>query len=175
MPDLKEQSCQGDSLCIRFFEDLGVQTTFNENGCELSYFGNPVESIQWDLSGVPDLAPTLIVAAAALQLEGTIVGIENLKFKECNRIEALNENLAQFGYTLLQSSENLDIYYLQKTQESPVEEAIKLIKTNSDHRMAMAFAPLAVEYALEFDDIECVEKSFPNFWVELQKCNFEFQ
>jgi 5-enolpyruvylshikimate-3-phosphate synthase len=40
--------------------------------------------------------------------------------------------------------------------------------------MAMAFAPLAVQYELAFDDMECVEKSFPNFWVELQKCNFEF-
>ena len=175
MPDLKELSCQGDSLCAQFFNDLGVQTTFSELGCKLNYTANLAKNIDWNLSGVPDLAPTLIVAAAALQLEGTIFGIENLKYKECNRIEALNENLAQFGYTLLQSSENLDIYYLQKTQESKVEDAIKLIKTHSDHRMAMAFAPLAVQYALEFDDIECVEKSFPNFWVELQKCNFEFQ
>jgi 3-phosphoshikimate 1-carboxyvinyltransferase len=59
-------------------------------------------------------------------------------------------------------------------EKTKVEDAIKLIKTHSDHRMAMAFAPLAVKYELAFDDIDCVEKSFPNFWVELQKCNFEF-
>jgi 3-phosphoshikimate 1-carboxyvinyltransferase len=173
--DLNEQSCQGDSLCSKFFKDLGVKTTFTKNGCELTYFGKQIESINWDLSGVPDLAPTIIVAASALQLEGTIFGIENLKYKECNRIDALNENLAQFGYELCQNTENLDVFYLQKTQESPVEEAIKLIKTHSDHRMAMAFAPLACMYELVFDDIDCIEKSFPNFWVELQKCNFEFQ
>jgi 3-phosphoshikimate 1-carboxyvinyltransferase len=175
MPDLKELSCQGDSLCAKFFKDLGVQTTFTKNGCELTYFDKQIETIQWDLSGVPDLAPTLIVAAAALKIEGTIFGIENLKYKECNRIDALNENLAQFGYTLLQSSENTDVFYLQKTQELPGEDAIKLIKTHSDHRMAMAFAPLTCMYDLEFDDIQCVEKSFPNFWKELQKCNFEIQ
>ena len=154
---------------------MGVQTTFTKNGCELTYFDKQIETIQWDLSGVPDLAPTLIVAAAALKIEGTIFGIENLKYKECNRIDALNENLAQFGYTLLQSSENTDVFYLQKTQESTVEDTIKFIHTHSDHRMAMAFAPLTCMYDLEFDDIQCVEKSFPNFWKELQKCNFEIQ
>ena len=173
--DLEEQSCQGDSLCAKFFKELGVQTTFTKNGCELTYFGKQIESINWDLSGVPDLAPTLIATAAALNIEGTIIGIENLKYKECNRIEVLNKNLAQFGYALLQNPENLDVFYLQKTQELPGEDAIKLIHTHSDHRMAMAFAPLAVQYELEFDDIQCVEKSFPNFWKELQKCNFEIQ
>lgn len=173
--DLEEQSCQGDSRCAQFFQELGVKSTFTKNGCELTYFGNQIESIKWDLSGVPDLAPTLIVAAAALKIEGTITGIENLKYKECNRIEALNENLAQFGYDLLQNSEHIDVFCLQKAQESPVEVTIKLIKTHSDHRMAMAFAPLAVQYELAFDDIQCVEKSFPNFWKELQKCNFEIQ
>jgi len=175
LPNLKKDSCQGDMLCAHFFNDLGVQTTFNENGCLLSFTGHLVNNTNWDLSGVPDLAPTLIVAAAALQLEGTISGIENLKYKECNRIDALNENLAQFGYSLLQNTENIDIFYLQKRQEQSVNGIPKLITTHSDHRMAMAFAPLAVQYELVFDDIECVEKSFPNFWVELQKCNFEFQ
>ena len=117
----------------------------------------------------------MIVAAAALNIAGTITGIENLKYKECNRIDALNENLAQFGYTLMQSSENLDVFYLQKTQNPESSITTKFIHTHSDHRMAMAFAPLAVQYALAFDDIDCVEKSFPNFWKELQKCNFEFQ
>ena len=173
--DLNEQSCQGDSLCAKFFKELGVQTTFTKNGCDLTYFGTQTQSIKWDLSGVPDLAPTLIVAAAALNIAGTITGIENLKYKECNRIDALNENLAQFGYTLMQSSENLDVFYLQKTQNPESSITTKFIHTHSDHRMAMAFAPLAVQYALAFDDIDCVEKSFPNFWKELQKCNFEFQ
>ena len=49
------------------------------------------------------------------------------------------------------------------------------IQTNSDHRMAMAFAPLAMKHNIVTDDIDCVEKSFPNFWVELQKCNFELK
>ncbi len=175
LPNLKKDSCQGDMHCAHFFNDLGVQTTFNENGCLLSFTGHLVNNTNWDLSGVPDLAPTLIVAAAALQLEGTITGIENLKYKECNRIEVLNENLAQFGYALLQNSENIDAYILQKTQKPESPNHTKLIHTHSDHRMAMAFAPLAVQYELEFDDIQCVEKSFPNFWKELQKCNFEIQ
>jgi 3-phosphoshikimate 1-carboxyvinyltransferase len=165
LPNLKQDSCQGDMLCAQFFNDLGVQTTFNENGCLLSFTGHLVNNTNWDLSGVPDLAPTLIVAGAALQLEGTITGIENLKYKECNRIDALNENLAQFGYTLLQNTENIDVFYLQKTQDPSVKSVSKLIKTHSDHRIAMAFAPLAMQYELLFDDIECVVKSFPNFWT----------
>lgn len=173
---LTSNSCQGDAACVTFFEDLGVKTTFHEQGCTLSNTGNRIQSFHWNLSNVPDLAPTLIVTAAALGLEPTIEGIENLKFKESNRIDVLNLNLQQFGYELLQKSESLDIFLLQKLQNLETHKNQEFqIQTHSDHRMAMAFAPLAMKHNIVIDDIDCVEKSFPNFWVELQKCNFELK
>lgn len=172
-PQLKNDSCQGDIKGIHFFEQLGVATEFNEHGCCIQLSGKVVQEINWDLSEVPDLAPTLIITAAALGLNAEIKGIENLKFKECNRIDVMNENLEQFGYSLMQSSNHSDIYFLQKSQIPVITNTNKFIKTHSDHRMAMAFAPMATFYNVEFDDLNCIEKSFPNFWNELQKCNFE--
>ena len=173
---LTSNSCQGDAACASFFEDLGVVTSFHELGCTISNTGKTKQSIDWDLSNVPDLAPTLIVTAAALGLEPTIEGIENLKFKETNRIDVINQNLQQFGYQLLQKSESLDVFLLQKMQNFvPQKNQQIYINTHSDHRMAMAFAPLATKHTIIFDDIQCVEKSFPNFWDELQKCNFELK
>ncbi len=173
---LTSNSCQGDAACVTFFEDLGVKTSFHELGCTISNTGKTKQSIDWNLSNVPDLAPTLIVTAAALGLEATIEGIENLKFKESNRIDVLNLNLQQFGYELSQKSESFDVFILQKLQNLRPSSDLEIqIQTHSDHRMAMAFAPLAILKNIVIDDIQCVEKSFPNFWDELQKCNFELK
>ncbi len=173
---LTSDSCQGDAACVTFFEDLGVKTSFHELGCTISNTGKTKQSIDWNLSNVPDLAPTLIVTAAALGLEANIEGIENLKFKESNRIDVLNLNLKQFGYELLQKSESLDVFILRKLQNLETRKNQEIqIHTHSDHRMAMAFAPLAILKNIVIDDIQCVEKSFPNFWDELQKCNFELK
>jgi 3-phosphoshikimate 1-carboxyvinyltransferase len=173
---LTSNSCQGDAACASFFEDLGVVSSFHEQGCTISNNGKTKQSIDWNLSNVPDLAPTLIVTAAALGIEGVIEGIENLKFKESNRIDVLNLNLQQFGYELSQKSESLDVFLLQKMQNFiPQKDQQIQIQTHSDHRIAMAFAPLAILKNIVFDDIQCVEKSFPNFWDELQKCNFELK
>ena len=148
---LTSNSCQGDAACASFFEDLGVVTSFHELGCTISNTGKTKQSIDWDLSNVPDLTPTLIVTAAALGIEGTIEGIENLKFKETNRIDVINQNLQQFGYQLLQKSESLDVFLLQKMQNFvPQKNQQIYINTHSDHRMAMAFAPLATKHNIIF-------------------------
>lgn len=173
---LSENSCQGDASCVQYFEDLGVSTQFHLSGSTITNTGKVSNAINWNLSNVPDLAPTLIVTAAALGIEGTIEGIENLKFKESNRIDVIKQNLNQFGYLLLQKSESLDVFLLQKLQNFiPQKDQIIQIHTHSDHRIAMAFAPLSTKHPMNIDDIQCVEKSFPNFWDELQKCNFELK
>ncbi len=169
---LFKDSCQGDVACSEFFKDLGVQTVFDEQGCIISNNLIKKSQIDWDLSNVPDLAPSLIACASALNISGRITGIQNLIYKESNRIDAINFNINQLGYEICESQESFDKYYLQKTQIFEPSEKLE-VKTFSDHRIAMAFAPLALLNPLLIDDIQCVEKSFPNFWNELKKCNFE--
>lgn len=172
LTNLFQHSCQGDAACVRFFEDLGVSTSFDKTGCLINQNRSVVAELNWDLSDVPDLAPTLIATACALNIGGRIKGIQNLIYKESNRIQAINETINQLGYQICESSESFDEYYLQKTQMSHVPSTLH-VRTHADHRIAMAFAPLATKMYVILDDIDCVEKSFPNFWNELKKCNFE--
>lgn len=169
---LFKDSCQGDAACADFFKDLGVETLFDKQGCTISNSLPKKTQINWNLSNVPDLAPALIACSSALNITGRIIGIQNLIYKESDRIESINFNINQLGYEICESQESFDEYYLQKTQPFVPSNFLK-VKTFSDHRIAMAFAPLALHKPLVIDDIQCVEKSFPNFWNELKKCNFE--
>jgi len=42
------------------------------------------------------------------------------------------------------------------------------IATYNDHRMAMAFAPLALRTSIVIEDADVVSKSYPSFWDDLQ-------
>ncbi|MBT8310138.1 MAG: 3-phosphoshikimate 1-carboxyvinyltransferase, partial [Flavobacteriaceae bacterium] len=46
------------------------------------------------------------------------------------------------------------------------------IDTYNDHRMAMAFAPLALKTHLIINDAEVVSKSYPDFWKDLKHIGF---
>ncbi|MGB1971528.1 MAG: 3-phosphoshikimate 1-carboxyvinyltransferase, partial [Flavobacteriaceae bacterium] len=47
------------------------------------------------------------------------------------------------------------------------------IDTYHDHRMAMAFAPLALKIPLTINDSEVVSKSYPSFWQDMEKAGFQ--
>ena len=47
------------------------------------------------------------------------------------------------------------------------------IATYNDHRMAMAFAPLALKVPIIIENAEVVSKSYPDFWNDLKSLGFE--
>jgi 3-phosphoshikimate 1-carboxyvinyltransferase len=46
------------------------------------------------------------------------------------------------------------------------------VATYNDHRMALAFAPLALKTSLQINDALVVNKSYPSYWDDLQKLGF---
>lgn len=168
LPNLKEESLQGDSEIQQLMVNLGVSTARTLNGIVLT--SAPEQSITevMNLKDCPDLAQTIIVCAAAKGLNLSFTGLETLKIKETNRIEALQNELSKIGVTLTEDNEvyTLDcsgIYFPEKIT----------IKTYDDHRMAMAFAPLSLLIAeVEIEDYQVVEKSYPDFWKDLEKAGF---
>ena len=120
-----------------------------------------------DYSNSPDIAQTFAAMFAAKNIYATFSGIESLKIKETDRIAALQNELrktnVKFDY-----SERFDFYQLKGEYKSPVLP----IKTYEDHRMAMSFAPLALLGEIEIENPEVVEKSYPEFWKDLQKAGF---
>ncbi|MES2829923.1 MAG: 3-phosphoshikimate 1-carboxyvinyltransferase [Bacteroidota bacterium] len=168
LPYLKEKSLQGDSKIKELMQPFGVDTIRTEKGIALKSgsksFGNDVIN----LKDCPDLAQTIIVCAAALGKDLRFTGLETLKIKETDRILALQTELAKLGVLL--TEDNL-VYTLDCSSLSFPEKVS--FKTYEDHRMAMAFAPLAlVIKEVELEDMDVVEKSYPDFWKDLQKAGF---
>lgn len=171
LPNLREQSLQGDSEIQRIMVNLGVSTARTGNGIVLtSAPEQPVTEVM-NLKDCPDLAQTIIVCAAAKGLNLSFTGLETLKIKETNRVEALQNELAKIGVTLTEDNE---VYTLDCSGLHFPERII--IKTYDDHRMAMAFAPLSLLIRqIEMEDYQVVEKSYPDFWKDLEKAGFKIE
>lgn len=170
LPALKAKSLQGDSLIQNIMKIFGIATSKTENGIAISNVGLTLDTDQvLDLKSCPDLAQTIIVVAAALGKNMSFTGLETLKIKETDRVAALQNELAKIGVSL---SENNLVYTLNTDQLHFPKKVI--ISTYEDHRMAMAFAPLALVIdEVEIKDMHVVEKSYPHFWADLKKAGFE--
>lgn len=170
LPYLRDKSLQGDSQIQTIMAVFGLKTQKTEKGISIQKIGTPKKDEQiLDLKTCPDLAQTIIVVAAALGLEMQFTGLETLKIKETDRVAALQNELAKIGVRLIE--DNL-IYSLDCSQLHFPKKLT--VATYEDHRMAMAFAPLALLIEeLEIEDYMVVEKSYPYFWKDLSKIGFE--
>jgi len=169
LPGLTPYSLQGDSVITEIMANFGITSQFKDGGVQLKKEAKPLSRKIFDLKSCPDLAQTIIVVCAALGHEATFTGLETLKIKETDRIKALQNELSKMGVKLIEKGQ---VYKLD-CSEKFIPESI-FINTYDDHRMAMAFAPLALIIPqLEIEDADVVEKSYPAFWSDLEKVGFE--
>ena len=167
----KENSLQGDSVLAEIYKLFGVETTFSNSSVTLqkSKNVNQKSSIHLDLSNAPDIAQTIAVTAFALGLECNLTGLHTLKIKETDRLVALKTELEKLGATVTITSNALHLK-ASHTIKSEIS-----IATYHDHRMAMAFAPLALKVPITIKDADVVSKSYPQFWEDLKHLGFLFQ
>ena len=169
LPGLTAYSLQGDSVITEIMANFGITSQFKDGGVYLTKEIKPNVRKIFDLKSCPDLAQTVIVVCAALGHEATFTGLETLKIKETDRIKALQNELAKIGIKLIEKGQ---VYKLD-CSEKQIPERI-FVHTYEDHRMAMAFAPLALLIPeVEIEDAKVVEKSYPAFWSDLEKVGFE--
>ena len=164
----KQNSLQGDSVLAEIYKDFGVETVFNSNKTiSISKINkrNPQPTTH-NLNNAPDIAQTIAVTCFGLGIGCHLSGLHTLKIKETDRLEALQVELTKLGanITVTNDSLTLEVSIL-------INSDIK-IKTYQDHRMAMAFAPLALKTSIIIEDAEVVSKSYPNFWNDLKSIGF---
>jgi 3-phosphoshikimate 1-carboxyvinyltransferase len=165
---LTQYSLQGDSVITEIMANFGITSQFKDGGVHLTKEVKPLARKIFDLKECPDLAQTIIVVCAALGHEATFTGLETLKIKETDRILALQTELAKMGVKLIEKGQ---VYKLDCSEKFIPEHMF--INTYHDHRMAMAFAPLAfIIPQLEFENGPVVDKSYPAFWTDLEKLGF---
>lgn len=169
LPGLKDHSLQGDRAIVEIMSNFGVQSTFENQGVKIEKIQVQQRQHFFNLKECPDLAQTVIACCAALGYDASFTGLETLKIKETDRISALQIELAKFGVQLLEDNQ---IYHL-KTSNKTIPKSTT-IKTYEDHRMAMAFAPLAIVFEeLLIEDPAVVGKSYPAFWEHLASVGFK--
>jgi len=171
LPGLTPYSLQGDSVITEIMANFGITSQFKDGGVYLQKEAKPILRKIFDLKECPDLAQTVIVVCAALGHDATFTGLETLKIKETDRIAALQNELAKIGVKLTEKGQ---VYKLD-TSEKHIPEKVT-IHTYEDHRMAMAFAPLALIIPqVEIEDPQVVEKSYPAFWKDLEGAGFSIE
>jgi 3-phosphoshikimate 1-carboxyvinyltransferase len=164
---LKENSLQGDSDIANIMSHLGVKSIFTENGVLLTKIPAKTK-LNWDFTNCPDLAQTVAVTCAAKGIEAVFTGIESLKIKETDRVLALQNELKKFGGDLVEIEKNETYQVCSNQSISSINYPIS-IKTYDDHRMAMAFAPLAMLMDVTIEEPNVVVKSYPSFWDDIKK------
>ncbi len=169
LPNLKKHSLQGDSAITQIMENFGIASAFEGDKLIIKNKNKDFKTQLYDLKKCPDLAQSIIVACAVLGVDASFTGLETLKIKETDRIAALQNELAKIGVKL---NENNEVYQLDCSQKQYPKKIT--IKTYEDHRMAMAFAPLAMVIdEVEIEEAMVVEKSYPRFWDDFASLGFE--
>ena len=165
----KKNSLQGDSTLVEIYKDFGVETIFNnDNSITISKTKKSQLSIvNYQLNNCPDIAQTIAVTCFGLGIACNLTGLHTLKIKETDRLEALKIELTKLGAEISVTNDSLHL-----KSSSGIKQNIS-ISTYQDHRMAMAFAPLALKVPITINQAEVVSKSYPDFWKDLELVGIE--
>ena len=173
----KSDSLQGDRVLAQLYQHFGVETEIKGKSLHIKKLahssraekGAHTKHVQFQLADAPDIAQTIAVTCFGLGMGCHLTGLHTLKIKETDRLEALKTELAKLGARVHVSENHLEL--------DPSEKIINgiSIATYNDHRMAMAFAPLALRTDLFIEDAGVVSKSYPDFWDDLRQLNFQVQ
>ncbi len=159
IPGINGDSAQGDIGLVNAMVQMGCRAGFASGSITLE--GGPLQGIVIDMSNMPDVVPTLAVVAAYATGRTHITGIGNLRFKECDRIEAVSSELRKMGVTVDTTIDTMTIHGGTDPQGA-------VIDTYDDHRIAMAFAISGLRTpGIVIREPGCVTKSFPTFWQRL--------
>lgn len=166
----KSNSLQGDAVLIDIYKQLGVQSKFDGTTLSLKKIGTNLPScLNLNLSDAPDIAQTITVSCLGLKIPCELTGLHTLKIKETDRLVALQNEIKKLGSNVEITDHSLSL------NPPNVLNSMAHIATYNDHRMAMAFAPLALKTDLYIEDAEVVSKSYPNFWKDLEMLGVEMQ
>lgn len=166
-----QNSLQGDAELIQIYQNhFGVNSQFIGNQITLTKDSKfKIQNLELNLNKTPDIAQTIAVTCAGLNVKCKLTGLETLSIKETDRLTALKMELRKLGAIVAITSDSFEIIDFEKIKSTPK------IKTYNDHRMAMSFAPMCLLTDLEIENPEVVGKSYPEFWEDFQAVTQNFE
>ncbi len=160
---LRKNSFQGDSAIATIMSKMGVSTFYEENNTLIKSNDITKSKLELDFKACPDLAQTVMVSAAVNGIQLKMTGLESLKIKETDRVQAMKNELLKLNAKLIEDNGVWNLH------PGSLPSKIEAIDTYEDHRMAMSFAPLGVKMPIIINNPDVVNKSYPGFWNELKK------
>ncbi|TNF40716.1 MAG: 3-phosphoshikimate 1-carboxyvinyltransferase [Bacteroidetes bacterium] len=172
LKNLELESLQGDANIAGWFTQFGVISTQKSEGVLLTKHKNITpEKLVHDFIENPDVAQTMACLCVAKKIPFHFSGLKTLKIKETDRISALQNELAKFGAEISEPDHG-ELAWDGKINFD-IQTKIPLIETYHDHRMALAFAPMALAgFQIKINDPMVITKSYPGFWHDLKTADF---
>lgn len=159
-----KDSLQGDAALAEIYNAFGVSTTFGQHNITLKkHSKEKVKHLELDLSNTPDIAQTIAITCFGLGISCELKGLHTLKIKETDRLAALKKELEKLGAIVSITQDSLEL-----KRAKHINNHVS-IDTYNDHRMAMAFTPLALKTTIYINNAEVVSKSYPSFWQDMNK------
>ena len=184
------RTLQGDEQFLEIIKKSGASVV--REGAEVTILPDKeIKSLEnVDFSKMPDVSMSgmVLAAFATNNRDSHFTGLESLRVKECDRIEAMVEGLRTLGVVVeavmdeVIISSGMWIEKIEVRSQKSEEFEMKLrnvriqipnselqISSHDDHRIAMVFGIIREVLRLEFEitDPNCVAKSWPDFWLEL--------
>lgn len=167
-----KKNIQGDSIISNIYKDFfNVKTFFHKNEINLKKIIDiDLNSIDIDLNSTPDIAQTIVVTCTGLKIQCVLRGLETLKIKETDRLNALKNELSKLGVKSIITNSSIELVNFNEIKKNEI-----YIYTYDDHRMAMSFSTLGIRYPISILNYNVVSKSYPNFWIDLKSIGFFFK
>lgn len=162
------ESLQGDRALAEIYSQFGVSTKFHQGNITLTKTHLHNDEVYFNLNDSPDLAQTIAVTSLGLRCTCKLSGLKTLKIKETDRLAALQIEISKLGGNIHITDDSLSLEKLTFIL------ANQRIATYNDHRMAMAFAPLALVTNIVIENADVVSKSYPEFWWHLREIGIRY-
>jgi pentafunctional AROM polypeptide len=170
VPNIGSGSLQGDArFAIEVLKPMGCKVEQSKTSTTVT--GPPRGELkavkEIDMEPMTDAFLTASVLAAVCSSNGTssttrIYGIANQRVKECNRIQAMEDELAKFGITCRQFDDGIEVDGKGYQLDAPKDG----IDCYDDHRVAMCFGVLSLVAPAPVLILEkdCTGKTWPGYW-----------
>lgn len=169
--NIQTNSIQGDRVVIDILKRMNACIAIQNN--QLKTQPSLLQPVVVDLQNCPDLGPVLIALSCFINGSSTFINIQRLRFKESNRIQAMVTELKKFNIKTYESEKKLII------EGGNILYTGEALQCHNDHRICMALVLMSVLLPNEIiiNDVECINKSYPNFFDDLKllTCSIELQ
>ncbi|MDE3045793.1 MAG: 3-phosphoshikimate 1-carboxyvinyltransferase [Verrucomicrobiota bacterium] len=160
LTNLDREDAQGDKALLGVLQEMGARLIIDEKSITVQK-GSRLRGVRVDINGFIDALPILAVLGCFAEGKTEIVNGAIARKKESDRIAAMASELKKMGAQVEERPDGLVIH------SSTLRSAS--LESYNDHRIAMSLAVAALRAPSKIAGVECIEKTYPNFWDMLHE------